>query len=87
MLQKSIHCKYKSTEVKSLSRNTYASSRSTVKIPEVHSEPLQTSERVLFAKTVNGSQPWTIFAISSIWDIGQGSEYTSGFPAINTRHI
>ena len=36
--------------------------------PESHSEHIQTSKAELFAKIVNGSKPWIVFARSSILD-------------------
>ena len=44
---------------------------------EVYPEPYQTSKMELLAKIVNGFQPLTIFAKSSILDVRQGSKYTS----------
>ena len=39
------------------------------KIPKANSEPSQTSKKKLSAKIVNGFQPLTIFAKSSISDV------------------
>ena len=44
---------------------------------EAYSEPSKTSKMELFAKTVTGFQPWTIFEQNSIFDIWQDSEYAS----------
>ena len=46
-------------------------------IPEVYSEPSQTSRMELFAKTMNGWKLWIIFAKSYILDVRLGSEYVS----------
>ena len=44
---------------------------------EANSEPCQTSKTKLFAKTVNGFSPLTIFVKRSILDVRLGFEYPS----------
>ena len=44
---------------------------------ETYSEPSRISQMELFAKIVNGFQPLTIFARSSILDVRLGFEYAS----------
>ena len=45
--------------------------------PEAYSKPSQTSKLELFAKTVNGFKPLTIFAKSSTLHVHMDSEYAS----------
>ena len=49
------------------------------KISEVYSKHCQTFKMEIFAKIVNGFQPLTFFAKSSIVEVWQGSEYASAF--------
>ena len=51
-----------------------------------YSELCQIYTMKLFAKTVNGYKPLTIFAESSILDVWQGSEYASD-PSLLLLHI
>ena len=44
---------------------------------EAYPEPCQISKMALFAKIVNGFQPLNIFAKNQIFDVWQGSGYTS----------
>ena len=48
-----------------------------IRDPKPYSEPYQTSKMESFAKIVNGFQPLTIFAKSSIIDAGQAFECIS----------
>ena len=50
---------------------------------EVYPDPSWTSKIGLFAKIINGFQPLTIFAKSSILDVQLGSEYTSESSVLN----
>ena len=45
----------------------------------VYLEPCETSKMEHLAKIVKGCQPLTIFAKSSVLDVGLGSECSSGF--------
>ena len=48
-------------------------------IPEIYSEPSQTSKMKCFAKIVSGFEPLTIFAKQSIWDVWTVSQHAPAF--------
>ena len=51
-------------------------------IAEAYAEPCKTSKMEFSAKIVNGIQPLTIFAKSSVLEVWQGSEYDSELEVI-----
>ena len=51
--------------------------------PDAYSQPCQTSKMELFAEIVQDWKSLTIFARSSIFEVWQGSEYSSAGTYIN----